>query len=141
MKLPNWKVSLSLVAIFVAGTVTGSVITLRIVKRMASQQSHFERWPELILSRLQTKLALTSEQTARIKPAVEQAARQLRELRSTAGASIYSTLQTLDGQIERELTPEQQPQFEQLRREIRSRLRLRPPPKAGEPASNQPAKP
>ena len=132
MKLPHWKISLSLVAIFLAGTVTGAVLTLRVIKRIASQQGQFEKLPDLILSRMQARLGLTPEQTTRIQPAVEQAAKELRDLRSRAGTTIFTTLTTMDAQIERELTSEQKPQFEKIRREIRSRLHLRPPPKPGE---------
>lgn len=134
MKLPHWKISLSLVAIFLAGTVTGAVLTLRVVKRVAAEQSRFERLPELILAQMKTRLALTPEQTARLQPAVDQATRELRELRAQAGASIAQTLNTLDTQIERELLPEQKPKFEQLRRDLRAKLHLRPPAKTGEPA-------
>lgn len=134
MKLPHWKISLSLVAIFLAGTVTGAVLTLRVVKRVAAEQSRFERLPDLILARLKSRLALTPEQTARLQPAVDQATRELRELRAQAGASIAQTLNTLDTRIERELLPEQKPKFEQLRRDLRAKLHLRPPAKTGEPA-------
>lgn len=129
MKLPHWKISLSLVAIFLAGTVTGAVLTLRVVKRVAAEQSRFERLPDLILARLKSRLALTPEQTARLQPAVDQATRELRELRAQAGASIAQTLNTLDTRIERELLPEQKPKFEQLRRDLRAKLHLRPPAK------------
>ena len=127
MKLPNWKVSLSLVAIFLAGAVTGGVLPLRVVKRIATQQGQFEKWPDLILSRMQSRLKLTPEQTARIKPAVDQAAKELRDLRARAGTSIFTTLTTMDVQIERELTPEQKPQFDKIRRDLRNRIR--PPSK------------
>lgn len=140
MKLPHWKISLSLVAIFLAGTVTGAVLTLRVVKRVAAEQSRFERLPDLILARLKSRLALTPEQTARLQPAVDQATRELRELRAQAGASIAQTLNTLDTRIERELLPEQKPKFEQLRRDLRAKLHLRPPAKTGEsvPAAPKP---
>ena len=139
MKLPNWKVSLSLVAIFLAGAVTGAVLTLRVVKRIAAQQGQFEKLPGLILGRMQTKLALTPEQTARIKPAVEQATRDLRDLRTSAGTTILAILATLETQIERELTPEQKPPFEKIRRDLRNRIR--PPSKSGENAAPPPEKP
>ncbi len=139
MKLPTWKVSLSLVAIFLAGAVTGGVLTLRVVKRIATQQGQFEKWPHLILTRMQSRLKLTPEQTARIQPAVDQAARDLRDLRSRAGATILTTLATLDAQIERELTPEQKPQFEKIRRDLRNRIR--PPSKSGEKTAPPPEKP
>ena len=138
MKLPHWKVSLSLVAIFLAGTVTGAVLTLRVVKRVAAEQARFERLPDQILARMKSRLALTPEQATRLQPAVEQAARELRELRKQAGASIAQTLNTLDTEIERELLPEQKPKFEQLRRDIRTRLHLRPPAKTGDPAPPTP---
>ena len=138
MKLPHWKVSLSLVAIFLAGTVTGAVLTLRVVKRVAAEQARFERLPDQILARMKSRLALTPEQATRLQPAVAQAARELRELRKQAGASIAQTLNTLDTEIERELLPEQKPKFEQLRRDIRTRLHLRPPAKTGDPAPATP---
>ena len=138
MKLPHWKVSLSLVAIFLAGTVTGAVLTLRVVKRVAAEQARFERLPDQILARMKSRLALTPEQATRLQPAVAQAARDLRDLRKQAGASIAQTLNTLDTQIERELLPEQKPKFEQLRRDIRTRLHLRPPAKTGDAAPATP---
>ena len=138
MKLPHWKVSLSLAAIFLAGTVTGAVLTLRVVKRVAAEQARFERLPDQILARMKSRLALTPEQATRLQPAVAQAARELRELRKQAGASIAQTLNTLDTEIERELLPEQKPKFEQLRRDIRTRLHLRPPAKTGDPAPPTP---
>ena len=42
MKLPSWKIILSFVAIFIAGAVCGTVVTLGVVKKIVTQHQRFE---------------------------------------------------------------------------------------------------
>jgi hypothetical protein len=128
MKLPSWKIILSFVAIFIAGAVCGTVVTLGVVKKIVTQHQRFDRWPEMMMKRLDSRLALDADQRAKIRLAVEAAAKDLHAEREQTRIEILKTLRGLEGKVGSELRPEQQAQFDSLRKEFRKRFNLPPPP-------------
>jgi len=121
----HWKIILTLVAIFVAGTITGAVITVRVVSTVANNRLNPERWPTAMLHTYRTKLKLSPEQIEQIRPAIEEGRQELRRVMGTAVRDYVGIMQRLDEQLSPVLNDEQRKLHEQMREEIRAKLRQR----------------
>lgn len=126
--LRHWKVILSLLAIFVAGTVTGAFLTLRVVRSYANRSALgtlmplAPQWPNTALKNYEKRLKLTPEQVEKFKPMFEQAGKDLATTRTNVATDVLVTLRRLNAQVEAELTPEQKAELEKLREENRNRF-------------------
>jgi len=112
--LSKLRIVLSLTAIFLAGGVTGAVIAGKIVwRKMAasfSQQRMADRW----CGELQSKLNLTPDQMARIRPIVDDT---LCQVKSMFTDQLSATISNSNCRIECVLTAEQKLKFKQMIRE------------------------
>ena len=139
-----WKVILAFTGNFLAGVLVGGLVTLRVGRHFAQRLPMAEGYGPQLLGRLVTQLDLTPEQQAKIKPIVDQAAEELRELRRTTQHSSAAVLVRLQGDISAQLTPAQKTKFDELAAQQRERfkrfmdergrrLRDRPPPPGDRP--------
>jgi Spy/CpxP family protein refolding chaperone len=107
------KIVLYLAGIFLAGIGTGVFISFQVAKHMMPNEANISaRW----CGDLQSKLSLTPEQMAKIKPIVEQS---VGGFRATVTCDMLSTLSNCNAKIALQLTPEQKVKFEQFDREQR----------------------
>jgi predicted HNH restriction endonuclease len=120
---PNWKIVLSLVAIFVTGAITGSFITLVVGKYEVHRQSDPHKWVELTMGRWRTRLRLSDDQERKLRPIVEETVNDLRNLRSLDLRETDDILARAQERIEPELTERQRRKFQRMREERRRRLR------------------
>src|SRR5438105_14721385 len=103
-KTRSWKAVLYATLIFVAGLFIGSLagphMFLKFVRppTPAEMSSH-------ILARLQSRLSLTSEQTAQIKPLVEQTASDIVAIRATTTKQISDRIAESNSKIAAFITP------------------------------------
>lgn len=118
-----WKVILAFTGIFLAGILVGSLITLRVGKSFAQRLPMGEQYGPKLMQRLVTQLDLTPEQQEKIKPIVEQAAEQLRELRRTTQRTSTTVLERMQGDIGAVLTPEQKAKFDEQVAQQRERVK------------------
>ena len=121
----NWKVILSLVAIFAAGAVTGAVIAVRVVATVANNRLNPERWPAAIVAEYRSRLKLTPEQVEKIKPAAEEGRQELRRVMGTCLHDYIGILRRFDEQLVPVLTGDQRRLHEQMREELRTKFRQR----------------
>ena len=121
----NWKVILSIVAIFITGTVTGAVLTLRVVKAVAKNQLSPERWPASLVESYQRRLKLTPEQSEKIRPAVEEGRKEWQEAMGQAMKTHFGIMRRIDEQLTPLLDEKQRQTQEQMREEMRKRMRER----------------
>ncbi len=124
--LRHWKIIASLTAIFVAGAVTGSVLTYQIVRNVVRARTNPDQWSMHILQDYRTRLDLTDEQVEVIRPKMMMAGRELRLVRSDFSQQLQQILRQANAEIVKELTPEQREQFELLKKEQAQRFRGRP---------------
>jgi hypothetical protein len=105
------KIGLYLTAIFAAGFVTGTVVTVQVARHMMpGQQGMVERW----CHELQSKMNLTPAQMDKIRPIVSDA---LGEIRNRMSGDMLSSLSNCNARIVLELTPEQKPEFDKIQKE------------------------
>ena len=126
--MARWKIILSLVAIFIAGAISGAVVTLRVVKKVVVANGP-ERWPAGMIMVYQNKLKLTPEQMEKIRPVVEDTRKEWAQTIRTAISSQMGMMRKLDEHLIPLLTPEQHQLHEEMKREFRERALQRPGPK------------
>jgi Spy/CpxP family protein refolding chaperone len=121
----NWKVALYLAVIFIVGGITGSLVTLQILKYTVHSHRHSQDWSARMMKRLESNLKLTPEQVQKIKPIVDQSVGELKAIRSK---TIYESSQVIHRAEERislELTPDQQKRFQEIQQERRKHFKER----------------
>ena len=118
-----WKIVLVLLGIFVAGGVTGGLVTIRFGHRWLARHPGPEQWGPNHLKRLGERLDLKPEQTELIRPIVRRHMEELNRVRTNSLAETKSIFDRMDQEISAQLTPEQRAKFEQLNKEMRERAR------------------
>ncbi len=137
-----WKLILLLIGIFIAGSVTGAFVMLRIGRAAAAKRPLPEQWAPLHLKRLVDRLDLQPEQVDQLRPIVRRNMEQLNRLRAFSMAETRSGVEQMEREIADKLRPEQRAKFEQMNKEMRERAKRlghdRPP---GGPNGPRPERP
>ncbi len=128
--MSKWKIGLYLSALFLAGVVTGAILTAQIGRRMMMRVMQ----PEAMAGRwqrdLETRLNLTAAQSQKIAPIITDGMKNFGAvMRDQTGLALSNC----NARIEMELTPEQKIKFAEIEQEqqnfIRSRFNDKAPPK------------
>jgi Spy/CpxP family protein refolding chaperone len=117
-----WRVVLYATLIFVAGLFTG-VIAGPLVFRTFLRPPTPAEMSSHILARLQSRLSLTPEQTAQIKPLVELTASDIEAIRVATAKQISDRIAETNSKVAPLLTPEQNAKLEQMETERREHMR------------------
>lgn len=128
----KWKVVAYALLIFLAGLFIGAVGSPFLVRTFLRPPSPNELSRHL-LARLQSQLALSSAQTAQIKPLIEQTSADLDRIRVATAKQISDRITQTNSKIAPFLTPEQRAKLEKIDAERRKHLSreipfLAPPP-------------
>jgi Spy/CpxP family protein refolding chaperone len=127
----SWAVLLVFLGVFLAGAVTGGFVSLRYAKTYVQKKGAPEQFETAHLKRLTENLKLTDEQQARVKPYIEAASADFKQLRRDTGL----VFRKMDEKIAVELTPEQRVKLEEMQRRWLKRADRPPgsPPPDGPP--------
>ena len=137
--LSKTKLILYLVAIFVAGGVTGAVVALKADKQMMTEAPRPARLETRYLrDRFQSKLGLTPEQSHVIEPILEKMSEDLKSIRQDATKRISAIMKTSYDQISKQLTPEQRQKLDEMQKDHREDHRE--PPHRRKPWLDSPRK-
>jgi len=126
----KWKIGLYLSALFLAGVVTGAILTAQIGRRMMMRVMQ----PEAMAGRwqhdLESRLNLSAAQSQKIAPIITDGMKSFGlMMRDQTGLALSNC----NARIEQELTPEQKIKFAEIEKEqqafIRSRFNDKAPPK------------
>ncbi len=118
-----WKVILAFTGIFVAGLLVGGLVTLRWGKNFTQRQPMGEQFGPQLMQRLVTQLDLTPAQQEKVKPIIDSAAEELKQLRRTTQRASAAVLVRMQGDIGAVLTPEQRAKFDTQVGQTRERIR------------------
>ncbi|HEX7469801.1 MAG TPA: hypothetical protein VF437_03570 [Verrucomicrobiae bacterium] len=127
--MSKWKISLYLLALFLAGVVTGAILTHQIGKRIMMKVMQPEAMAERWRHDLKTRLNLSAEQSQKIAPIIMDGMKTFGlVLREQTGLALSNC----NARIALELTPEQRIKFAEIEKEqqefIRSRFNNGTPP-------------
>lgn len=120
----RWKIILSFVIVFAAGAVVGSLYSSR--THEARSQDWRERakdgrdgrpertdFSTRVMHHYTERLQLTPEQVEEIKPIVESAGKQLKEIRMGWSRNTATVAKEMNQAVIEKLTPEQKTEFEE----------------------------
>jgi len=112
------KLILSLALIFVAGGVSGAVLTLGSTSKQSSPKPpSMERVCDHMKKRLQARLSLTDEQLTKISPVLEKTARELELIHRRHIRDVELVFEKSNEELALHLSPEQQRKLEEYSRE------------------------
>jgi hypothetical protein len=113
------KISLYLAAIFIAGVITGIFISYQVARHMMPDRNRMaDRW----CGELESKLGLTPDQTAKIRPIIDD---RISGFRNNLSHEMESSLSNCYVQIAIELDPGQRKKLEQIQQEQLQFIRAR----------------
>jgi Spy/CpxP family protein refolding chaperone len=121
-KWRSWKVVLYATLIFVAGLFIGVLAGPHVLRTFLRPPTPAEMSSH-ILARLQSRLSLTPEQTAQIKPLVELTASDIEAIRVATTKQISDRIAESNSKVATFLTPEQNAKLNQMEAERRERMR------------------
>jgi Spy/CpxP family protein refolding chaperone len=119
-RLSKLKIAGYLLAIFLAGGVTGALLMGVVVKHIVSTQMKPEKMADRWCRELESSLKLTPEQFQKIRPIVNDT---LDQVRSIMTEQLSTTISNGNARIAAELTPEQKLKFEQMVKEREEMMR------------------
>jgi hypothetical protein len=121
-QLARWKFVLLVIAIFVAGAVTGGFLTKGEAQETLGQMRDPQRWFVPAVDRWRKQLNLTSEQQEKIKPILQQMSDEFSNARSVYLREINLILSRAQDRIKPLLGPDQQTQLQQIIDDRRQRI-------------------
>jgi Spy/CpxP family protein refolding chaperone len=125
-KSRSWKVVLYATFIFVAGLFIGVLAGPHMLRTFLHPPTPAEM-SRHILARLHSRLSLTPEQTAQIKPLVEQTASDIEAIREATTKQVSDRIAETNSKIATFITPEQKVKLDQMAAERREHMRHGPP--------------
>jgi uncharacterized protein YneF (UPF0154 family) len=120
--LARWKVVFALIAIFVAGVLSGTFLTSRTIKDAVRRSKEPRKASTLAIDRLERDLRLKPEQAERVKPVLRQIDAELANLRSLDLRETEGILSRGQDRINPILEPDQQQRLRQIVEERKQRL-------------------
>ena len=120
----SWKLALVFAVLFLTGGLSGSVITYSVLRRqtLPNPTRSFHSWTENLMQKIQRIARLTPEQSAKIRPRVEAAVKQMQSIQVQAMQQGSDALDAALAEIEPELNPDQQKRLERFRERRRQFL-------------------
>lgn len=118
----SWKVVLYATLIFLAGLFIGVLAGPHVLRTFLRPPTPAEMSSH-ILARLHSRLSLTPEQTAQIKPLVEQTSSDIDAIREATTKQVADRIAETDSRIAPFLTPEQKAKLDQMQAEHREHMR------------------
>jgi uncharacterized membrane protein len=118
----RWKIVLTLIAIFVAGAVTGGLLTIRATKYEMPRRSEPPPGMPFAVDRWRARLRLTLEQDLKLRPIAQQADNELRNLYALNLREIDGILDRAQDRMNPILRPDQQQRLRQMVEERKQHL-------------------
>jgi Spy/CpxP family protein refolding chaperone len=125
-KSRSWRVVFYATLIFVAGLFIGVLTGPHLLRTFLRPPTPAEM-SRHILARLQSRLSLNPEQTAQIKPLVEQTSSDIDAIREATTKQVSDRIAESNSKIATFLTPEQKAKLDRMEAERREHMRHGPP--------------
>src|SRR4029077_552801 len=122
----RWKIVFALIAIFVAGALTGGLTAIRLARlpkyetpRPVARGSDSRHWFAPMMDGWRENLRLKPEQEEKVRPILQQAADELSNLRSLDLRETDGILSRAEDRLKRILAADQRERFQQMREEYK----------------------
>jgi hypothetical protein len=111
----HWNILACLLAIALASGLAGALIGHRLAHREMARRNNLENWNEHVARKFDRIVKPSPEQDTRIQAHLDQAVRELEDIRLQTIARSTNVIWRLVAEVERELTPEQRRAFEAIK--------------------------
>jgi hypothetical protein len=111
----HWKILSCLLGIAFASGLVGGMFGLRLAHREIARRNDLENWNEHVAREFDRIVKPSAAQDTRIQAHLDQAVRELEEIRLQTIARSTNVIWRLVAEVERELTPEQRRAFETMK--------------------------
>jgi hypothetical protein len=118
----RWKIVLTLIAILVAGAVTGGLLTINAAKYEIPRRSELPPGTPFAVGRWRARLHLTPEQDLKLRPIAQQADNELRNVYALNLHEIDGILDRAQDRMNSILRPDQQRRLRQMVEERKQHL-------------------
>jgi hypothetical protein len=122
----RWKIVFALIAIFVAGALTGVLTAIRLARlpkyetpRQVARESDSRHWFAPMMDRWRENLRLKPDQEAKARPILQQAADELGNLRSLDLRETDGILSRAQDRLKPILESDQRERLQQMREEYK----------------------
>jgi hypothetical protein len=121
--LPWWVQVGVLLVVFVSGGVVGAMIATKVIhSRMDYYREHAEALPADIVPRLQMRLALTDEQSEKVKAIIATRHPRMIDNRRQGAQAMLDEFQMMEDEIAGVLDPEQEERWRAIAQSVRQRF-------------------
>ena len=117
-----WKLVVLLAGIFVAGSVTGGLLTARFGRNWVAQRAAPDQWAPIHLRKLAGRLELKPEQVEQLRPIIRRNMEEMGRLRGDCLKETRVVVERMEREIAAQLSPEQRVKFDDYNREKRERM-------------------
>lgn len=117
------KIVLCLAGIFLAGAITGGLVTLRVARGGSSNKGKMADFVPRQLARLSGELDLSQEQQEAVEKILRRGAEEIGALRRESFTATGAKVREMNASIATLLTPEQAVKFEEFVNRQRERMR------------------
>lgn len=111
------KANFYLVAIFIAGAACGTILGYATGRQQAVSPARQKEMSDKLLQRLQTRLSLSPEQFAQIKPIVEQNSAAMQSIHRESWQRVSDNFKKMNARIAGHLTDDQKEKLEAMESE------------------------
>jgi len=139
MKSP-WKLIILLVGIFLAGAGSGTLVTMRVLRRPFSNRPppSAELWSSMHVKRIVEELDVQPAQLEKIRPVVDRRMLELFNLRARYLDDNHALREVMEREVAEYMTPEQRAKYEKMNREYHERTRRQERGERPLPGSDRP---
>ena len=113
--MKRWKIALAFAAVFLAGVIAGGLMTVRFVHPPFGPFPSAAEMTAHMMRRLNSDLALSADQAAKIQPVVARSTEQTTAVHRELSGRIQATIDASDLEIEGFLDARQKARFESIR--------------------------
>jgi Spy/CpxP family protein refolding chaperone len=112
---PTWKIAALLAALVLLSGFTGYYFGFHVARAKARARSNPDAWNVSAMRAIDRELKLTPPQRQKIQEIIDGGVVELKAIRLETVKKTDTTLDRLVGEIDRQLTPEQQTEFARLK--------------------------
>ncbi len=129
----SWKIGSGLVALIAVSALTGALVGHCLARKQLEARNNPQTWNKHVTREFNRIVKPTPEQAARIQVYLDNAVRELQEIRRDTIGRSTNVIWRLAAEVDRELTPEQQRAFRTMTRPDKLGLEVLhlPPAKQG----------
>ncbi len=115
------RIVLAVIAIFVAGGVTGAFLGARVQMEKQTKRAEIGQLPENVMEMLEKRLSLSTEQSNKIEPEIREACVELREVYQASSVSVRKIMGKYYGRISKDLSNDQAAILADMEEELRKK--------------------